>query len=657
MRVPPLFVLPYLLALLAAPISVAYAADDWRPVDPAHLTMKTPVVEKDADAEVLFWDVRIDDYSEDLVFTNYIRIKIFTARGVETQSKVDLEYFGSYRIKDVAGRTIKPDGSIVELKKDAVFDRTLVKLSGLKVRVKSFAMPAVEPGGLIEYRWKEVRGGRSANNIRLQFQRDIPVQLVKYSLKPMADTPAGMSVQTFHGDGSNFVKEKDGFYSTTMTNMPAFRVEPRMPPEDNERTWMLVYYMTHRVTDTNKYWTDLGKRLFEVSKPWIKINDDIRKAAATAVGDASTPEKKLERIYEFCKTKVKNAHSPDAGLTEADREKLKKNESPADTLKRGVGTGDDITMLFAALAVAAGFDARVSLMADRSDIFFDKSVAVDNFLNARDAVVKVGNEWRFYDPGSLYLPFGLLRWQEEGVQALITDSKDPVFVTTPVSSYTTSVQKRTATLKLTQDGALEGDVRIEFTGHFAVEKKKNNGDDSPAEREKTLTESVKQAMSTAELSDIKIENVTDSVKPFAYSYHIKVPGYAQRTGKRLFLQPAFFQRGAPPLFPAGARVHPVYFHYPWSEIDTVKIELPKGFELDNADAPQPFAAGDVSKYEMKIVVVEGRTLIINRSFSFGGAGTLLFPKTSYAPLKQLFDTLHERDNHTITLKQASSTPQ
>jgi hypothetical protein len=59
-------------------------------------------------------------------------------------------------------------------------------------------------------------------------------------------------------------------------------------------------------------------------------------------------------------------------------------------------------------------------------------------------------------------------------------------------------------------------------------------------------------MSTAELSDIRIENVTDPVKPFVYAYHVRVPGYAQRTGKRLFLQPAFsstalllFSRQAP----------------------------------------------------------------------------------------------------------------
>ena len=69
------------------------AGDDWRPVTPEELASKTPVVEKDADAEAIFWEVRIDDsHPAELSLKNYIRIKIFTDRGRESQSKIDLPY-------------------------------------------------------------------------------------------------------------------------------------------------------------------------------------------------------------------------------------------------------------------------------------------------------------------------------------------------------------------------------------------------------------------------------------------------------------------------------------------------------------------------------------------------------------------------------------
>lgn len=73
-----------------------------------------------------------------------IRIKIFTERGKDRHGKVDIASAGRTKITDIVGRTIKPDGTIVELEKNAVFDRVLVQAEGIKVRAKSFAMPGVE---------------------------------------------------------------------------------------------------------------------------------------------------------------------------------------------------------------------------------------------------------------------------------------------------------------------------------------------------------------------------------------------------------------------------------------------------------------------------------------------------------------------------------
>ncbi len=187
-----------------------------------------------------------------------------------------------------------------------------------------------------------------------------------------------------------------------------------------------------------------------------------------------------------------------------------------------------------------------------------------------------------------------------------------------------------------------------------MEWKEWDDDDSPAQREETLREGIKSRMSTAELTNITIENVTDPIKPYTRSYHVRVPGYAQRTGKRLFLQPAFFQYGLRPLFPTSARKHSIYFSYPWSEEDEVTIDLPAGFSLDNADAPASFASAPISEYKPSVLVTkDGRTLIYKRAFYFGGGNNILFPVETYNQLKTFFDTVHKQDGHTITLKQST----
>ncbi|HYY58961.1 MAG TPA: DUF3857 domain-containing protein [Pyrinomonadaceae bacterium] len=643
-----------------APRTLA-AGDDWKPVDPAELALKAPVVEKDADAEALFWEVRIDDGPVgELIFTHYIRIKVFTERGRESQSKIDIPFgkiLGSnIKIKDIAARTIKPDGTIVEIKKDDVFERDIIKASGLKLKAKSFAMPGVEPGAIIEYRWREIRANESANYTRLQFQRDIPVQTVKYYIKPFPFPDRGMRAQTFHGAQPSFVKEKNGFYSTTMTNMPAFHEEPHMPPEDQVRTWMLIYYTADEKIEPQKFWKDLGKRIYDVTKSFLKPNDEVKKTAATVIGDAATPEEKLERLFNYVRANIKNVRDDASGMSAEELAKVKVNKSPGDTLKRGMGDGEDIDLLFAALATAAGFDARLVLIADRSDIFFDPGFANAYFLRPTDVAVRVGDQWRFYNPGYRYAPMGMLIWQEEGQDALVTDPKDPVFVKTPVTPAEKSLVKRTAKLSLSDDGTLEGDVTIEYTGQLGIEKKEQLDDDSPAVREESLRDQVRAQMSTAELSNIRIENVTDPVKPFIYAYHVRVPGYAERTGKRLFLRPAFFQYGVGPLFPTSDRKNNIYFHYPWSERDTVEINLPEGYVLDNADSPGSLSAGKTGQYTVKIAVTtDERTLIYSRSFTFGAPDIMLFPQSIYPALKEYFDMMNKADNHTITLKQGVKT--
>jgi hypothetical protein len=209
-------ILVLLLLVLVAAISAGWSGvsaggEEWRPVEAADVALKAAVVEPNADAEAIFWDIRIDDGGQDdLVLNHYVRIKIFTERGRDQHSKIDIPYLQGIKIKDVAARTIRADGSIVELAKEDIIEKTVVKVSGLKLRTKTFAFPGIEPGAIIEYKWKEVRSNTSANHMRLQFQRDIPVQSVTYRIKPANKEP--FNVHPFNMKPFAFTRRKTGLW-------------------------------------------------------------------------------------------------------------------------------------------------------------------------------------------------------------------------------------------------------------------------------------------------------------------------------------------------------------------------------------------------------------------------------------------------------------
>ena len=265
--------------------SVSVAATDWRPVDPAELQQKTPKVEENADAEVIFWDVKIEDKLSgvdlSMTLSHYLRVKIFTDRGKEKFSTVEIERWGKRRIGDINARTIKPDGSTIDLKKDAIFDRELAKTKGFKARGTTFALPNVEVGDIVEYKYKEFRDNEVANYLPLQFQREIPMWEVTYHLKPLS-VPwlnYGMRSVGFHLSNTPFKQEMGGFFFTTMNNIPAFKEEPQAPPAEALRAWLLVYYEEDKKMSPEKFWKEVGKSDWNVMKPLVKVDEAVRRTA------------------------------------------------------------------------------------------------------------------------------------------------------------------------------------------------------------------------------------------------------------------------------------------------------------------------------------------------------------------------------------------
>jgi hypothetical protein len=637
------------------------AAGSWRPVDPAELAQKTPKVEPGADAEAIFWDVKIEDTARggdlELVMNHYIRIKIFTDRGREAYSTVEIEQIGKRRIEDVAGRTIKSDGSTIELKKDSIFDRDLAKTKGAKVKGKSFVMPNVEVGDIIEYRYREVRHDEIATHMRLYYQRELPMWNVTYHLKPLniPGFPYSMRVLAMNCKMPPFEKEPNGFYSAALTNMPALRAERYSPPEDQLRAWMLIYYEEDKKVDAEKYWKAVGREDFATFKAHMSADSQVKRTAAEIVSGSDQPEDKIAAIEAFCRTKIRNLSSRTSHMTAEERKAVKDNNSPADTLKQKAGWGMDIDLLFASLANAVGLDARMARLTNRDDVFFDRALALTYFLNSFSVAVKIGDGWRFFDPATPYLERGMLRWQEELGQALISDPKEGFFVATPYTEPSRSGRQRRGTFKLLADGSLEGSVRYTYTGHAGREEKLYYEGMTPAQQEQEWKEDLQNRLSTAEMSEFKMSNVTDPDRPIVVEHKVTVPGYATRTGKRLLLQPAFFQRNLTTRFKETTRKSDLYFEYGWTEDDELAIDLPDGWELDQPVSPLSRKLSDVGNYAVEVrKTTDGRQLIYRRRFDWGYGKVVLIPAKSYPAVKQIFDFVQEQDGYTIALKESGS---
>jgi hypothetical protein len=628
--------------------------------------MKAPLVDKDAGVEAIFWRVHVRDElagGRDLqrVFYHYVRLKVFNEKGKEQASTIDLPFSDKTSILAVAGRTIKADGAELELKKDSVYERDLIRAGRTRVRVKSFAMPGVEPGAIVEYRWREVNFEPRSLYIRAQFQREFPVQKVTYFFAPLSQeyTDFHMSIIPFHCKLPPFQSDRDGFQSFTLENLPAFKDEPMMPGEPNVRQWGLVFYTNQDRRDPEKYWTNVGKDEYNhYLKPAMKANNEVKQAAATATAGAKTDEEKVLALIRYIRKNLRDLFGHD--VTEAERAQVLKDMSKdryrtaGEILKSGIGDADELNTLFASMAGAVDLDVRPALIGDREEVIFVPQMMERYFLRHIDMAVNIGGNWKIYDVSTRNLTPGMLSWREEGMQALLSDPKKSTFMAAPLAPPEASARVRKAKFTLSDTGAIDGDIELQYSGHAAHDRRFELEGESDASRLEHLKDELTKMYPDAEISGIRIANADDPEKALALNYHIKADGYAQRTGKRLLLQPFFFQRGVAPMFAEGDRKFPVYFPYAWEEHDSVTFELPDGFSLDNADSPASLEFGAPGAYKVRLMTRGTKELILARDLTFGRGGQILYGVETYPQLKKIFDEIQTRDNHTISLKQVAA---
>jgi Transglutaminase-like superfamily. len=653
--------------LCSAALTTHSQYKEWRPVAPEDIASKTPIVDKDADAEALFWEMRIDDSSmNDLDMWHYVRVKIFTERGREKFSKFDIPFVKGKKIRNLAARVIRADGSIVEILEKDIFEREIVRVSGAKMKAKSFAVPNIEPGVIVEYKYKEAIDDAGASGMRLPLQRDIPVRSLNYYYKPNGKNEP--KYQAYNLSGFKFEKDDKGFWLAKRTNVPSFKEEPLMPPEDMVKPWLLLtsarvgfisgssFSYTFVIKDPSNvsgYWGAFARERGSLATLIIKADKKIKATAEMVTAGATNQDEKLRKLYAWVQKEIKNVPY-DPNLTPEQREKLTAPKSIPEVLeKRTANSSSYVDWLFAAMASSLGMDVRLAYMGNRNNMFFNPSMTNDQLVHLAAIAVRDGESFKYLNPGDPFMPYGMLSWHDEGSAALLVAPDTYQWVESTSYSHTDNRLDRIATLKLSEDGTLEGEVIIERNGQQALTYRQTYWDETAEKRAEAVTDAIKARISTAEVSSVTVENVFDHSKPVIERYKVRIPNYAQKTGRRLFLQPSFFSYGLPPVFSSGSRQYDIFFRHAWSEKDKVSIEVPKGFELDNADAPTPYSdAGKISSHSSIIKYDKSsRLLMLDRNFYFGANGNLLFRSKSYAPLKNVFDEFHKIDAHTISLRQ------
>lgn len=625
------------------------SADEWKPVSPEDLKMTSLPEAPGAPAVFLSRQVDRNDSGRATSEYNYVRIKVLTEEG-RKHANIEIPFVrGRYSVGSIRARLIRPDGTVVPFD-GKVYENTIEKSKTEKVLAKTFTVPDVQVGSIIDYHFTYDFEDNYIFSSHWAISDELFTKHAEFTLKPYRGPgwtvqwswPAGLP------KGTEPPKEgSDGVVRMSSNNIPAFVTEDYMPPE-NELKFRVqfVYYDSFPERDQQKFWRNFDKKQVDRAEGFVSKKKGLEEAVAKIVSPGDSPETKLRKIYTFSQQIRNLSYETRKSEQEEKRDKQKFASNAEELLKLGYGSGYDITWVFLGLARAAGFEAYPCLVSTRNEYFFNQQRMNDHELNANVVLVKLNGKDTFYDPGAKFLPFGLLPWYESGVTGLKLDKEGGTWLTTTLPSSSESQIERTADLKVTPEGDLTGKLKVAFTGLEALSRRSGQRLEDDAAKKKYLEEQVREYIPAG--IEVELTNKPDwagSETPLTAEFDLKVPGWVSGAGKRAMIPAALFGATEKHVFEHADRTWPVYFEYPFKKVDDLTIELPLGWKI--GDLPKEADTNaKAAEYTIKVENKNG-TLHIHRVVRFD---LMMVGKEQYSVLRSFFSSVRTNDDQQIVLQ-------
>lgn len=624
----------------------AQAGDEWLPIDPAELRMTSEPLAPGAPAIYLYRQVdRSDAGRTRHTEFNYFRIKILTEEG-RKYANVEIPYSRAVsQISGIRARTIHADGSIVNFE-GKILENTIVKSKTVKYLAKTFAMPDVQVGSIIEYHYTYDFEDYYIYWSKWMVSEDLFTKKAVFSLKPYEkfavqwNWPAGLPPGT---DPPKL--GPDLIVRMTAVNVPAFQEEDHMPPE-NELKFLVnfVYSEDGFESEPDRFWKKYGEKQNKQTEKFVDRRKAMEQADSQIISPSDSADAKLRKIYARCQ-QVKNLDF-ERRQDRAKEEKIKPNENVEDVWKKGVGSGHDVNLLFLALVRAAGFEAYYVRLSGRSEYFFNQKRMNTAQLDADTVLVKSEGKDLYLDPATKFAPYGLMPWPETGVAGLRLDKQGGTWIQTEVPESSTCKVVRQADLKLNEEGGLEGQVKVTYTGLEALDRRLGQRFGDATQRKEYLEEELKNVIPAT--AEVELKNKPDwdsSDEKLVAEYDVKIPGWASSAGRHVVLPLGLFAGAQKHVFEHTQRTHAIYFSYMFQTEDQTKITLPAGWKVGSLPTEVHLDA-TAAEYRIQAEKKEN-ALQVTRTLR---SDIVLYQPSVYPALRDFYQKVRSGDEQQVVLQ-------
>lgn len=279
--------------------------------------------------------------------------------------------------------------------------------------------------------------------------------------------------------------------------------------------------------------------------------------------------------------------------------------------------------------VAAGSDESKSVIEDFPDDYFNHIITC----------VPNGKDTLWLECTSQTKSPGYMGTFTGNRKALLIGDDGGYLVTTPSYTSKENTQFRKIDASIAEDGTLTADVRTSFGG---IQQELQHGlihEYTEEERKKYLNNYIGLPTYNIEKSEYKeIKATVPMVEEFL---RITSPAYASVTGKRLFIVPNLFNKGSK-LSNDKPRKFDIEYDNAFIDVDTIAIDLPKGYEVE-AMAKDVKIANKFGSYSISYKVDGNKVKVLRVHERNVGR----YPASEYTDMVKFYEDVYKADRSRI----------
>ena len=575
------------------------------------------------------------------------RLKVLNDRG-KRYGEVHIPTQKFSRVSGMEARTVKPDGTIVAVASDQIFEKLVQKTGGFKRTELVFNFPAIEPGAILEYRYH--RHVDSVVYIEpwyfagpeftlLSRMSQIVHEVATYRI--LCDKCPSPEPDTSPWKEG---KDKGKLMTVEMKDIPAYREEELMPPlaDVSPRVvfslkalggaeWEPLNREDNLFTD----WDSVAKYARYYYQRAYKVDDvAVKQVVGGWTKGVSDQTDKQRAIFRHVQEDFQYRRFDDV---------IAYTRSIAEILKDKTADNEEKAVLLLAALRSIGVPANIVLVVgkDRGTLY-PSFFSLAQFSHVMVAVPQPDGTALWLDPTVTYSPFGFMPWKDSGAGALYITDTGSALINLPQKDEVSRTRYQ-VTVKARPDGKADLEVVAEYQGEDAIEKRQELVPGSETSRTEYLQKWLKDARPGAALRSHQLEDLEAIDKPLRIKMTIEAPELVTRADELLLVRGCILDCEESNPISTGERQYPFYVGREWNDEQTVTIVPPEGMKMSQLPSPASVKSAIGTLTSSCPTQTDGSVRCVRKFAATRGR----WAASEQAGIRSMFDKIVEADRNTV----------